>query len=66
MYLLGPHPTTERDHNNVLVIMDRYSQLDRVLAIDKVQTLKSVESFLDSFCTMFYGLPNYVLTDTNP
>jgi len=63
--LMGPLPKTSRGKLHVLVIMDRYSKLCRLVAMRSIQASLVVKAFVEEW-VFTYGAPKTILSDNGP
>lgn len=65
MDLLGPFPETDRGHNMILVMSDRFTKLTRALPLWETTALVVASTFVD-YGVGAYGVPDTVLTKNGP
>ena len=65
MDLLGPFPTTESGHTNILVITDRFSKLAQVTPLKSTTAPVVADAFVTHW-VIPYGMPSHLLSDNGP
>lgn len=65
MDLLGPFLETDRGHNVILVMSDRFTKLTRALPLRETIALVVASTFVD-YGVSAYGVPDTVLTKNGP